>query len=224
MTDITAPLTELRAAYRAYQNAKRDKKEEIREKYETRIAGEVRAAVEAEKYAFATRLRDLKEYYGLNVTDIQDHVLRTRNWKVWEDIRDYADIQPEQIIREKTRTIAKERAEAEARTHEFKDGVLYWYKWNDGTTMESPFIFTDYNTETGEVYRPDILDAPARDYGVKELSKHISEAVTKEYAIGRIDSRTTFYEQYQAGTLSLAEYEEKMQHGENVNADWEDYN
>lgn len=107
MTDLTTPLTELRAAYRAYQNAKRDKKEEIQEKYRTRMEDEIRSAVQAEKYAFASLLKDRKEFYDLRVTDIQDHVLRTRNWKVWEDIRDFADIQPEQISRENAREAKK---------------------------------------------------------------------------------------------------------------------
>jgi hypothetical protein len=106
MTDLTGPLTELRAAYRAYQNAKRDKKEEIQEKYRTRMEDEIRAAVQAEKYAFASLLKDRKEFHNLRVTDIQDHVLRTRNWKVWEDIRDFADIAPEQITRENARRTA----------------------------------------------------------------------------------------------------------------------
>lgn len=109
MTDLTAPLTELRAAYRAYQNAKRNKKEEIHEKYRSRIEDEIRAAVNEEKYAFASLLKDRKEFYDLKVTDIQDHVLRTRNWRVWEDIRDFADIPPESIVR----TNAKEARERE---------------------------------------------------------------------------------------------------------------
>jgi hypothetical protein len=106
MTDITGPLNELRAAYRAFQNAKRDKKEEIREKYESLMADEVRKAVDAEKRAFANLLRDRKDFYDLRVSDIQDHVLRTRNWKVWEDLRDYAAIEPERV----TVTNAKEAA------------------------------------------------------------------------------------------------------------------
>ena len=100
MTDLTAPLNELRAAYRAYQNAKRDKKEEVTEKYRARMEDEIRSLVNAEKYAFAKRLKDTKDYYDLTVSDIQDHVLRTRNWKVWEDIRDFADIPPESVVRQ----------------------------------------------------------------------------------------------------------------------------
>lgn len=109
MTDLTGPLTELRSAYRAYQNAKRNKKEEIHEKYRSRIEDEIRAAVNEEKYAFASLLKDRKEFYDLKVTDIQDHVLRTRNWRVWEDIRDFAGMPPESIVR----TNAKEARERE---------------------------------------------------------------------------------------------------------------
>lgn len=106
MTDLTGPLSELRIAYRSYQNAKRDKKEEIQEKYRMQMEEEIRKAVEAEKFAFAKRLKDTKEFYSLRVTDIQDHVLRTRNWKVWEDIRDFAGMEPEQVTRETARRIA----------------------------------------------------------------------------------------------------------------------
>ena len=109
MTDLTGPLTELRSAYRAYQNAKRNKKEEIHEKYRSRIEDEIRAAVNEEKYAFASLLKDRKEFYDLKVTDIQDHVLRTRNWRVWEDIRDFAGMPPESIVR----TNAKKERERE---------------------------------------------------------------------------------------------------------------
>lgn len=91
MTDLTAPLAELRAAYRAYQNAKRDKKEEITEKYRTQRDEEIRVAVQVEKRAFAKLLKDQKEAYGLRLGDIQDHVLRTRNWKAWVDLRDLAE-------------------------------------------------------------------------------------------------------------------------------------
>lgn len=103
MNDITAPLAELRSAYRAYQNAKRDKKEEIQEKYRMQMEDEIRQAIQAEKFAFAKRLKDTKEFYDLRVTDIQDHVLRTRNWKVWEELRDFAGMQPEQVTRENAR-------------------------------------------------------------------------------------------------------------------------
>lgn len=106
MTDLTGPLSELRIAYRAYLNAKRDKKEEIREKYRMQMDEEIRKAVEAEKFAFGKRLKDTKDFYSLRVTDIQDHVLHTRNWKVWEDIRDFAGMEPEQVTRETARRIA----------------------------------------------------------------------------------------------------------------------
>lgn len=138
MTDITTPLTELRAAYRAYQNAKRDKKEEITEKYRSRMEDEIRAAVQAEKYAFASLLKDRKDFYDLRVTDIQDHVLRTRNWKVWEDIRDFADIEPEQIIRSN----AREAKALAARTYR-------WIPWNDNAFG---FALVLTKTEKGEAF------------------------------------------------------------------------
>lgn len=139
MTDLTGPLVELRAAYRAYQNAKRNKKEEITEKYAARIADEVRAAVEAEKYAFAKHLAETKELYSLRVTDIQDHVLRTRNWKVWEDIRDYADIQPEQIVRENAK--AERDAEKASFVWDLEAGILTVKKDRNGKALEPILTF-----------------------------------------------------------------------------------
>lgn len=140
MTDITTPLTELRAAYRAYQNAKRDKKEEITEKYRTRMEDEIRAAVQAEKYAFASLLKDRKEFYSLRVTDLQDHVLRTRNWKVWEDIRDFADIEPEQIVRENARELKR----LENSHFRWSDdyATVTVVKNSKGDELEEPVIYT----------------------------------------------------------------------------------
>lgn len=153
MTDVTAPLTELRAAYRAYQSSKRDKKEEIQEKYRTRMEDEIRAAVQAEKYAFASLLKDRKEFYDLRVTDIQDHVLRTRNWKVWEDIRDFADIEPEQIIRENNRE-ATRRANAPYRW-EKADTEFGWAlvltKDAAGELIEPEAVITDIKDEGGKL-------------------------------------------------------------------------
>lgn len=206
MTDITAPLTELRAAYRAYQAAKRDKKEEIREKYETRIAEEVRAAVEAEKYAFATRLRDLKEYYGLNVTDIQDHVLRTRNWKVWEDIRDYADIQPEQITREKSRAATKQKAEQSKKKYEWIDGALHWYKWSNGEQMPFPMIVSDYATLSGNInWGPTLFDVIDND---NALWKEIKATIQRDARSGIIPDRDLF--RWQPGNEHLGEKQEEL--------------
>lgn len=150
MTDITAPLTELRAAYRALQSVKRDKKEEITEKYRARIEDEIRAAVEAERYAFAKRLRDMKDEYGLRVTDIQDHVLRTRNWKVWEDLRDYADIAPEQVLRDNAREEKKRKESGLFNPDQYRIDPSAWTNmcdWfvlltaPDGSDIELPFSY-----------------------------------------------------------------------------------
>lgn len=151
MTDLTGPLSELRGAYRAYQNAKRDKKEEIQEKYRTRMEAEIRAAVEAEKYEFARLLADRKEFYGFRVSDIQDHVLRTRNWKVWEDIRDYAEIAPETI----TRNNAREEARLASAVYRWDEVdtpfgyALVLLKDADGNPIEPEAVLTDIRVENG---------------------------------------------------------------------------
>lgn len=135
--DLTGVLTELRLAYRAYQSAKREKKEEIRQKYEFLIAEETREAVEGAKYTFAKLLKDRKEAFDLKVTDIQDHVLRTRNWKMWEELRDYAAITPEQVLRDASR---EERAKLKApyRWDDDNYDVLWWQHDRKGKPMDEP--------------------------------------------------------------------------------------
>lgn len=193
MTDITAPLNELRAAYRAYQNAKRDKKEEITEKYRARMEDEIRAAVEAEKHAFAKLLADRKEFYGLRVTDIQDHVLRTRNWKVWEDIRDYADIEPEQISRETARD-RKKQEEIEARGYIWADdySTLTVTKAAD-KTLETPVLYPipadlkPYNAQGS--YWPRANDDSAELVAARldsQYHKNLSAEITRQVDAGNV--------------------------------------
>lgn len=171
MTDLTAPLNELRAAYRAYQAAKRDKKEEIHEKYAGMIADEIRSAVAEEKRAFATRLADMKVRYDLKVTDIQDHVLRTRNWKVWEDIRDYAKIDPEQVVRDN----AREAREIANRPYRWSDDFteLTWMRDLKNKELAKPIrVAVDFN----HLHFPDV---------------HLED---KDFAIATFGSLTKFFE------------------------------
>lgn len=169
--DLTGTLKELRAAYRAYQNAKRDRKEEIREKYEARIAEETRAAVESEKYAFAKLLADRKEFFNIRVTDIQDHVLRTRNWKVWEDIRDYAEIEPEQVVRDRSRETRTKQKELLKRGFEWNSeySLLTVYKLPD-RELPHPFILSNFGV-LGE--RTDIELPPRIIRGLEEKGVRI---------------------------------------------------
>jgi len=185
--DITGVLHELRAAYRAYQSAKRDHKERIREKYETVIADEVRKAVESEKYNFSSLLRDRKERFSLRVTDIQDHVLRTRNWKVWEELRDYADIQPEQVTRDNAREEAKRPYRFEKFTYRGteRDAIL-WLKDKKGKTLDTAlraYVVWDF------LDFPD-LDRDQEDYrksvgyGFEEFTR-LTGAIIKEHYEGK---------------------------------------
>lgn len=99
MTDLTGPLTELRMAYEAFQDARKSVRKQILDKYKRRAEEEIYEAVQAEQHAIGTRVREMKERYGLTVNDIQDHVLRTRNWNTWKDIARWGDIAPESVIR-----------------------------------------------------------------------------------------------------------------------------
>lgn len=190
MTDITAPLNELRAAYRAYQSAKRDKKEEITEKYRARMEDEIRAAVEAEKHAFAKLLADRKEFYGLRVTDIQDHVLRTRNWKVWEDIRDYADIEPEQISRENARE-AKARENA---TYVWSDDykTLTVLRGTDGKLLDTAIVYEmpeRLKKVGGDVYWPVPVDEAVERVayeGNQAYIKNLSAEISAQIEAGNV--------------------------------------
>lgn len=128
MTDITIPITKLRASYVAYQNAKKDTREAIKRKYQALIEEETQAALTAQKAAFVTELRETKEAYGLTVNVIQDNVLRTRNWKVWEDLRDFGGIEPEQILQAN----AREEAATAKRGYTFENGILAVFRDHEG--------------------------------------------------------------------------------------------
>lgn len=193
MTDITAPLAELRSAYRAYQNAKRDKKEEIQEKYRMQMEDEIRQAIQAEKFAFAKRLKDTKEFYDLRVTDIQDHVLRTRNWKVWEELRDFAGMQPEQVTRENAREA--KRLENAAFIWSDDYSTLTVKKNSRGKTL-SPELVYDMATNAkvrGGLWWPDSQD---QDYDIRvmkededfQFRKMVSAEIQRAIDAGDIDN------------------------------------
>lgn len=128
MTDITIPITRLRASYVAYQDSKRDTREAIKRKYRAIMEAEIQEALDIQKAAFATELRDTKEKYGLTVNVIQDSVLRTRNWRVWEDLRDAADIQPERVIFESVR----EANRIDKQGYRYEDGILTVFRDHEG--------------------------------------------------------------------------------------------
>lgn len=132
MTDITIPITRLRASYVAYQDSKRDTRETIKRKYRAIMEAEIQEALDAQKAAFATELRDTKEKYGLTVNVIQDSVLRTRNWRVWEDLRDAADIQPERVIFENVR----EANRIDKQGYTYENGILAVFRNHLGEELE----------------------------------------------------------------------------------------
>lgn len=91
-----AAITELRDAYLANAKNKKILRLEITEKYKTIAEQEFAEKTLEGDVAFARRLAALKESYDLRVGDIQDHVLKTKTWRVWEKWRDLANIEPEQ--------------------------------------------------------------------------------------------------------------------------------
>lgn len=101
--DITAPLHELRTLYREVIRDRKVISDEVKEKYREIAANEIRQRTQAMEYAFADRLRTLKEVHGLTVTDIQKHVFHTKAWDVWEKWKDLAGIVPEAVVREQAK-------------------------------------------------------------------------------------------------------------------------
>lgn len=126
--DDLAVLDELRQAYRSFVEFKRSSRESIRREYLELAEEKIRAEHERALHEFSTFLADMKDRQGLTVGQIQDEVLRTKSWRVWEVLRDAAGIPPERSPRAGA-------ADKPGR----KSGKTGDYEWNDDYTMLTVF-------------------------------------------------------------------------------------
>lgn len=90
-----AVLNELRDAYWNRSMNKRLIRDRIKAKYEGVIYAETQEAIAEIEKEFLDMLKDYKQRYRLRVSDIQDHVLRTRTWTIWTTLRDKAGLEAE---------------------------------------------------------------------------------------------------------------------------------
>ena len=105
MTDFTAEVAHLDAAYRANRVANTTIAAEVKGKYRAIIAEEIRIRRQEADLEFARTLARVKEESGMPLHIIQDRVLHTKSWNRWTYWRDLANIEPERV------TIANAREE-----------------------------------------------------------------------------------------------------------------
>lgn len=103
MKDYTLGVNELRTHYNELRLFKKSVRAQVKMEYEAKIDFEIRSRVEAEELKFANHLAAVKERDAMPVRIIQDEVLRTRTWNVWERIRDLAGVEPEFVRSEDAR-------------------------------------------------------------------------------------------------------------------------
>lgn len=95
MKDYTVGVNELRDHYNQLRLFKKSIRTQVKMEYEAKIDFEIRSRTEAAELSFANHLAAVKERDDMPVRIIQDEVLRTRTWSIWERIRDLAGVQPE---------------------------------------------------------------------------------------------------------------------------------
>lgn len=97
MTDYTAEIAELEAAYRANRVANASIATEVRSKYRTIIADEIRRRKQEVDLDFAHTLARVKARTDMPLGVIQEHILHTKAWDRWVYWRDLANIEPERV-------------------------------------------------------------------------------------------------------------------------------
>lgn len=97
MTDYTAEIAELEAAYRANRVANASIATEVRSKYRTIIADEIRRRKQEVDLDFAHTLARVKARSDMPLGVIQEHILHTKAWDRWVYWRDLANIDPERV-------------------------------------------------------------------------------------------------------------------------------
>lgn len=202
-------IDEVRAAYDAYQHSKRA--------VETKIRAEIEARIAAEHGSILLELSKLLHEYHRKGLSKKALRVATRKYGNADEFAKMWDVyQPEDSF-----TLAAGRSANP--DYEFKDGVLYWYKWNDGSNLENPFVITDYSTYSDFVYIPDQLDIVMRDYGNRDFYNSATKAVKDAFARGLIEPREGAHKRYQAGEITNGEYASLQTERESVNGAWADY-
>ena len=126
--DVTAVLRELSEAYDANRVARKTISEQVKRKHAALAREEIEGRQLENDIQFARRLADLKERYGLKVTDIQKNVLRTTTWSRWKYWADLAGVVPEREIA----LVAHEEAKDALKPYRIEDGKIIVLRNEDG--------------------------------------------------------------------------------------------
>lgn len=152
MKDYTVAVNELRDHYNQLRVFKKSVRTQVKAEFEAKIDFEIQSRIESEELKFAKHLAAVKAREDMPVRIIQDNVLRTRTWSVWERVRDLAGLQPEFVRAEDVRENKRIEAELSNRVYEWRDGVLYVHR-NPATGQALPHVlaYPLYNAKGAHV-------------------------------------------------------------------------
>lgn len=142
MKDYTVGVNELRDHYNQLRLFKKSVRAQVKMEYEAKIDFEIKSRTEAEELKFANHLAAVKERDNMPVRVIQDEVIRTRTWSVWERIRDLAGVVPEFVRAEDVRE-AKRLANAP-------------FRWEVSDDNKFGFNLVLTRDEKGELIEPEV--------------------------------------------------------------------
>lgn len=101
--DYTLAVQELRDHYNQLTALRKSIRSLVKAEFEPKIDFEIQRRIGLEEEKFANHVAAVKERESLPVTVIQDHVLRTRSWSRWVEIRDRAGLPGEMVKAEDVR-------------------------------------------------------------------------------------------------------------------------
>lgn len=139
MKDYTVAVNELRNHYNELRLYKKSVRTQVKMEFEAKIDFEIKSRLESAELKFANHLAAVKDRDELPVSIIQNEVLRTRTWSVWERIRDLAGVAPEFVRAEDVRAVKRDEKARAAMLFEWIDGVLHVYR-NVVTKAELPHV------------------------------------------------------------------------------------
>lgn len=139
MTDYTADIAQLESAYRANRVANASIATEVRAKYRTIIADEIRRRKQEVDLEFAHLLAVVKARNDMPLGVIQEHILHTKAWDRWVYWRDLAQIDPERV----SVTAAREAKALAAKPYQWSEdfSTLTLTRTSTGVELENPIVF-----------------------------------------------------------------------------------
>lgn len=200
MKDYTVAVNELRDHYNQLRVFKKSVRTQVKAEFEAKIDFEIQSRIESEELKFAKHLAAVKAREDMPVRIIQDNVLRTRTWSVWERVRDLAGLQPEFVRAEDVRENKRVEAERANRVFEWRDGVLYVHR-NPATKEALPHVvaYPLYNAKGSYVpYYINDLSALGwlvgdRDAGIR-LAFAVTDEIKRAFAEGEVTVSTSPYD------------------------------